>query len=92
MTNEEAKNLLKGMKDNNDRLIKQTQDVERIAAFELLNSALTIAIEAIEFNGVELLGDAVERVLDNYLSEQLAETIKKEITLELARSFDAKLS
>lgn len=39
MTNEEAITLLETMRRNNDRLIKQTQDVERIAAFELLNSA-----------------------------------------------------
>ena len=108
MTNEEAKNLLKGMKDNNNRLLRKSKDVERIAAMELINSALMIAADAIDKIGameksteeyivlesdlISRFDNAVDNVLDNYLSEQLAETIKKEITLELARSFDAKLS
>lgn len=108
MTNEEAITLLETMRRNNDRLIKQTQDVERIAAFELLNSALTIATDAMDENDTTKLSteeyivlesdlisrfdNAVDKALDKYLSEQLAERIKKEITLELARSFDKKLS
>ena len=108
MTNEEAKNLLKGMKDNNNRLLRKSKDVERIAAMELINSALMIAADAIdkidameksteeyivlESDLISRFDNAVDKVLDNYLSEQLAEKIEKEITREFARSFDTRLS
>ena len=87
MTNEEAKNLLKGMKDNNSVLARKSKDVERIAAMELINSALTIAIEAIEDSDthVDLYEKATRKVLDDYLAPELVKKIIKAITLEYCR-------
>lgn len=87
MTTEEAKKLLEAMRRNNDRLLKQTQDVEQIAAFELLNSALAIAIEATEEGSdfVDLYEKATRKVLGNYLAPELVKKIIRETTLEYCR-------
>lgn len=91
MSNEEAINLLETMRRNNDRLLKQAQDVERIAAFELLNSALAIAIEATE-KGSDLVDlylclyeKAFETVLNDHLAPELVKKIIRETTLEYCR-------
>ena len=54
---------------------------------ELINSAVTIAIEAIEDSDthVDLYEKATRKVLDDYLAPELVKKIIKAITLEYCR-------
>ena len=66
-----------------------TAIVEAFENDEIIKDELTVlksAIDALELRSFELLGDATEKVLREYLAPKLADKLMGEILQELARA------
>lgn len=85
MTNEEVKELLESIRDTASRQAQTSSKVEIIASSELKCKAINIAIDAIEMNSIDLLSEAMDKVLNDYLAPKLADEISRQITVEFAR-------
>lgn len=79
MTTEKEVEVLKAIVEafENDEIINVGED-------EL--TALKSAIDALELRSFEMLGDATEKVLREYLAPKLADKLMGEILQELARA------
>lgn len=101
MTNKEAATVLRDLKrDAESKLMGDDFDDVFQNYIQALNIAINVINESIAFKrstkGYQLIienyDNAVDNVLDKYLSKKLVATIMNEITLELAKGFDTKLS
>ena len=83
MTTEKAVEVLTEMVEifENDEIINE---IINVGEDEL--TALKSAIDALELRSFELLGDATEKVLREYLAPKLADKLMGEILQELARA------